>query len=114
MDCRTAQSLINSYIDRSLTMEQLEQFLKHVEHCPSCYDELEINFIVYYALQRLDDDDGKEGTFDMHGLLQEDIRRRRRRVRHSRIKESFLVAAIILAGFLVVLELLETFGILLM
>ena len=41
MDCRTAESMVTRFIDHSLSMNELEGFLDHIEHCPSCYDELE-------------------------------------------------------------------------
>lgn len=112
MDCRTAQSLINAYIQNELKIEQLEQFLKHVEHCPSCYDELEANFIVRYALRMLDDDD--PGCFDMSHLMEEDIARKRRKVKIFLTVERILVLAIIAAGGGVALELMTMLGIFLL
>lgn len=112
MDCRTAQSLINSYIEKKLTVEQLDQFLKHVESCPSCYDELETYFIVYYAMKRLDND--KEGSFNMSKLLQEDMKKRKRQVCYYRIQEMILIILILITGSIVVLELLQMLGIILL
>lgn len=112
MDCRTAQSLINSYIEKKLTVEQLDQFLKHVESCPSCYDELETYFIVYYAMKRLDND--KEGSFNMSKLLQEDMKKRKRQVCYYRIQEMILIILILITGSIVVLELLQILGIILL
>lgn len=112
MDCRTAQSLINSYIEKKMTVEQLEQFLKHVESCPSCYDELETYFIVYYAMKRLDND--KEGSFNMSKLLHEDMKKRKRQVRYYRIEETILVSLILITGSIVILELLQMLGIILL
>lgn len=110
MDCRTAQSLINSYIEKKMTIEQLEQFLKHVKNCPSCYDELETYFIVYYAMKRLDD---KEGSFNMSKLLQEDMKKRRRQVLCYRIQEIILIILILITASIVVMELLQMLGIIL-
>ena len=112
MDCRTAQSLINSYIEKKLTVEQLDQFLKNVESCPSCYDELETYFIVYYAMKRLDND--KEGSFNMSKLLQEDMKKRKRQVCYYRIQEMILIILILITGSIVVLELLQMLGIILL
>ena len=36
-------------------VDELENFLEHVENCPSCYDELETYFIVHAAMQQLDE-----------------------------------------------------------
>ena len=41
MDCRTAESMVTRFIDHSLSVNELEEFLDHIEHCSSCYDELE-------------------------------------------------------------------------
>ena len=46
MDCRTAESMVTRFIDHSLSMNELEGFLDHIELCPSCYDELETYFIL--------------------------------------------------------------------
>ena len=41
MNCQTAESMVNRYIEHDLSVDELENFLEHVENCPSCYDELE-------------------------------------------------------------------------
>ena len=47
MDCRTAEGLVNRYIEHELPVNELEEFLEHVQNCPSCYEELETYFIVH-------------------------------------------------------------------
>lgn len=54
MDCRTAESMVTRFIDHSLSVNELEEFLDHIETCPSCYDELETYFIVHEAMQQLE------------------------------------------------------------
>lgn len=46
MDCRTAEGMVSSYIKHDLPLNELEEFLDHVQNCSSCYDELETYFIV--------------------------------------------------------------------
>ena len=53
MNCQTAESMVNRYIEHDLSVDELEDFLEHVENCPSCYDELETYFIVHAAMQQL-------------------------------------------------------------
>ena len=36
-------------------MNDLEDFLEHIENCSSCYDELATYFIVHKAMQQLDE-----------------------------------------------------------
>ena len=55
MDCRTAEGLVNRYIEHELPVNELEEFLEHVQNCPSCYEELETYFIVHEVTQQLDD-----------------------------------------------------------
>lgn len=60
--------MVTRFIDHSLSMNELEGFLDHIEHCPSCYDELETYFIVHEAMQQLDEDkDGK--VLDLRSFL---------------------------------------------
>ncbi len=76
MECSTAESMVNRYIDRSLNEEELEEFLEHVTSCSSCYDELETYFIVHEAIQQLDDEG--ESMMDLQHLLEQDLKKSRR------------------------------------
>lgn len=71
MDCNNAEKLIHLYVKRELDGEVLEEFLDHVEHCPSCSEELEVNFSIYYALKQLNNED--DDSFDMKELLRKDV-----------------------------------------
>ena len=73
MNCQTAESMVNRYIEHDLSVDELENFLEHVENCPSCYDELETYFIVHAAMQQLDEE-SRDSTLDLRELLEEDIR----------------------------------------
>ena len=72
MNCQTAESMVNRYIEHSLSIYELEEFLNHVENCSSCYDELETYFIVHEAMYQLDRENG-ESILDFRELLEEDI-----------------------------------------
>lgn len=110
MNCRKAQGLIDSYINETISTEDLSQYLRHVEHCPSCYDDLETNFIVFNALHRLDDD--VDGNFDMHDLLQKDLRHKHHIVRRRTLLRVILTTLVVLATAAVLTELFRGFGLL--
>ena len=55
MNCRIAEGMVNKYIDHTLPLNDLEDFLEHIEKCSSCYDELATYFIVHKAMQQLDE-----------------------------------------------------------
>ena len=83
IDCRQAETLVARYIKHTLSVDELEEFLDHIEHCSSCYDELETYFIVHEAIQQLDEKE--DGTvLDFRELLEQDIRRSRRYIRQKR------------------------------
>ena len=76
MNCQSAESMVSRYIEHNLSVDELEEFLEHVENCPSCYDELETYFIVHAATQQLDEE-SRDSTLNFRELLEEDIRRSR-------------------------------------
>lgn len=79
MDCSTAESMVGGYIRHTLNTRDTKNFLDHVKQCSSCYDELETSFIVYRALQQLDEENG-DSTLDFRKLLEEDIHKSRRAI----------------------------------
>ena len=105
MDCRTAEGMVSSYIEHKLPVNELEEFLDHVEKCSSCYDELETYFIVHEAMQQLNEDSG-ESVLDFKDLLEQDIRKSRRYICKKKLYR-FCIGAMIcllivaLAAFLV-------------
>lgn len=105
MNCQTAESMVNRYIEHDLSVDELENFLEHVENCPSCYDELETYFIVHAAMQQLDEE-SRDSTLDLRELLEEDIRRSKHyilKMRFRRVLSGMGFCALIagLGGFLI-------------
>lgn len=88
MNCSTAESMVNGYINRTLSVEELEEFLEHIEHCSSCRDELETYFIVHKAIQQLKEEDG-DTVLDFKELLELDIRKCRRYIRKKKASRFF-------------------------
>ena len=84
MDCRTAEGMVSSYIKHDLPLNELEEFLDHVQNCSSCYDELETYFIVHEVTQQLDDD-SSDSVLDFKKLLEQDIRKSRRYIRKKKL-----------------------------
>lgn len=69
MKCSETEQAIQLYIDNQLTGPELRDFLTHIEECPKCYEEMEINYLIKEALLRLED--GK--TLDLRKELQQKI-----------------------------------------
>ena len=105
MNCRAAEGMVNRYINHTLNIDELEEFLEHISTCSSCYDELETYFIVHEAMQQLDEEQ-EETAFDLKQLLEQDIKKSRRYIRKkkaSRFFAGFFVCVLIglLAAFLI-------------
>jgi hypothetical protein len=66
LTCREVEKLIIPYIHDELTVDELDEFLEHVESCDNCMEELEIHYMVDVGLKKLDEDDA---TYDIVGDL---------------------------------------------
>ena len=55
MDCVRTQQLIRPYLEGILSDRELEEFLDHVEHCQTCFGELEVYFSIYRTLNNVDE-----------------------------------------------------------
>lgn len=74
MDCKEAESHVNDYIDGTMTVSQLETFLKHVRNCKSCYDELETYYTIRVAMSYLEE--GQAHSYNIKEMLSEDMKER--------------------------------------
>ena len=92
MNCRIAEGMVNKYINHTLPLNDLEDFLEHIENCSSCYDELATYFIVHKAMQQLDEKQ-EDSVLDFKELLEEDIRKSRRYIRRRKIRRAIAAAA---------------------
>ena len=66
MNCREVEKLVVPYINDELSMDELDEFLEHVESCEKCMEELEIHYMVDVGLRKLDEDDA---VYDIVGDL---------------------------------------------
>lgn len=113
MNCRIAEGMVNKYIDHTLPLNDLEDFLEHIEKCSSCYDELATYFIVHKAMQQLDEK-REDSVLDFKELLEEDIRKSKRYIRKKKFHRAIaavavcvLIAALVVFLVFVILELKE-------
>ncbi|MDO4454542.1 MAG: zf-HC2 domain-containing protein [Eubacteriales bacterium] len=101
MNCKETQSLVMDYLNRELGGEILDDFLHHIRGCRECYEELEIYYIIHFAMQRLDSEELV--SYDIKGMLEEDLREAERTVRKWKLKRSWQY------GFILIAELLLCF-----
>lgn len=61
MKCQEAEQKIQLFIDDELTGESLNNFVRHIDNCHSCYEEMETSYLLKEALSRLENGE----TFDL-------------------------------------------------
>lgn len=98
MTCMKAQSMITGFINDELEIEELEEFLKHIESCKDCREELEVYYALLTAMKQLDEDKNLSDDFSQE--LKEKIEQTQERIIHLRYnyyrKKGVLVTIIIL------------------
>ena len=77
MDCKEFEKLIPDFLARKLDFLTMEKFAKHMEECPGCSEELEIQFLVAEGMLRLEEGD----AFDLQNELETQLGEARRKVK---------------------------------
>lgn len=54
MNCKEEEKMIPAFLQDDLEYGELQQFIKHIEDCPECKEELSIQFLVSEGLERLE------------------------------------------------------------
>ncbi len=99
MDCVRTQQLIRPYIGGYLSDRELEEFLDHVQHCPTCFSELEVYFSVYRTLNNVDERGDYNYAKKLNVKLQESRDYLRRRYRSKVLKVGIIIAAQMTIGW---------------
>lgn len=99
MTCFEAQSRITPFINNELTVEELEEFLYHINHCSECMDELEVYYTLFTGMKLLDEQKNLGNNFhqEFENLLRQSedkIVRKKIRIIRNRILFGILVVII--------------------
>lgn len=81
MDCKQFERLIPDFIQQEMDYRTLNKFIKHIENCPKCKEELVIQFLIAEGMVRLE-----EGSaFDLNKELELRIQESKRKIKsHNR------------------------------
>ena len=110
MECRECQRWIQPYIEKELNDRELGEFLKHIEFCDHCYEELETFFMINRAVAFLDQ--GEENNFDLRSLLRNDIKEQKQEMSRRKKNKCFFILTVFLCVIVVLLLVLDYLGIL--
>lgn len=101
MDCKEAEKMVQPYIENKIPPKKLEEFMEHISHCPSCYDELETYYTIYFAMKYLDED--RHSSYNIKKMLDEDLKKRIQYVKRHRRKRIITVVALVVLVFWLIL-----------
>lgn len=94
MECKEAERLVQAYIRNEIPPRKLEEFIEHVNQCPSCYDELETYYTIYFAIKYLDED--KHTSYNIKNMLNENMKKKLAQVKRQRRQKAALVVSLII------------------
>ncbi|MCR5108441.1 MAG: zf-HC2 domain-containing protein [Lachnospiraceae bacterium] len=96
IDCKHMDRYIPLFLEDKLTGDELELFLRHIDSCSYCYDEMETSYLVKEAIIRLDEE---EGSYDLYSELNKKIEAMRKCCYVHEILELARRVILILSGF---------------
>ena len=82
MTCREAERLVMPYINGSITDEELKEFLKHIETCEDCREELEIYYTLIVGMHQVDNNQELSQNFAKD--LENELNRLEHRVKQAK------------------------------
>lgn len=108
MDCKRAQELISSFINRQLDTKETEAFLEHMEDCTECREEMEVYYSLMTAMKQLEEGTDLSDNYvaelnrKMEECYLEDLRRKRSCARRRLVLVSLIFLLLFMNGSTVI------------
>ena len=67
MNCEEVHRHFEDFINDRLSVNETDEFIRHIEGCRDCYDELEVYYMVKAATEELSEDDLE--SYDLTHIL---------------------------------------------
>ncbi len=100
MTCKEFEKIIPDYMQKKLDFMAEKQFVEHLHACPTCREELNIQFLVEEGLVRLEDGRAFDLQKEIKELLKESDKKIR--VHEKAVKSGKIVEVIIMVAVLAV------------
>ena len=94
MNCEEVHQNFEDFLNDRLSVNDTDEFVRHVEQCSDCYDELEVYCMVRAATEGFSDD-GPE-NYDLTHILPEQLRERKTFVKRRQTMRFVFAAASVL------------------
>lgn len=101
MTCLEAQSKIIAYIDYHLEREEKQDFLRHIQNCDNCKEELNIYYTMIEGMRQLDDNMplSTDFTAELDERIEWELETSRRKREFFRSSVGIILVAVL--GFLI-------------
>lgn len=109
MNCEEALGKINRYMNDTLSLRELEAFMEHMEECPECMEELEIQYTISAGIRYLEE--GSNDSFDVPQLFRQDWMEHMKWIRHKRLQGDILFYLCVFLSISILVFLLLVFGV---
>lgn len=95
MECKQVEKRIPQFLSDELYMDELREFMEHIEGCEECREELTIEFLVSEGLARLENG----AVFDLQKELEARLSNAQK---HLRFRENGRLLLYVLEGLVAV------------
>ena len=92
MNCEEVHQHFEAFIDDELSVNDTDEFIRHVQQCSDCYDDLEVYYMVLAATGELSESEME--SYDLRNLLPDRISESRKYVRRHHLLRFLMAAAI--------------------
>lgn len=101
MTCLEAQSKIIAYIDHNLERDEKQDFLKHIQCCNDCKEELNIYYTMIQGMRQLDENMplSRDFTQELNDRMERELKSSRKK--RDFFRSSVAVTIVAAMGFLI-------------
>ncbi|MBQ3104920.1 MAG: zf-HC2 domain-containing protein [Lachnospiraceae bacterium] len=79
MDCKQTEKMIPVFLAGQMDRKPLKEFLEHMDSCPQCMEELNIQYLVMVGTSLLEEGVSFDLQKEMHRMLEENRGKLRKR-----------------------------------
>ena len=108
MKCEETLSKIDGFINNTLSIREMEEFLEHIENFPEFYDELETYYTITEGMKYLEGE--KLESYNIPKMLKEDLKQKEDFLKRRHLLTKTVVVFVMLFGIGIAFSLLLYLG----
>lgn len=105
MKCKDTEKMIPAFLQDDLDGKELKRFMKHIDSCQECMEELSIQFLVIEGLERLE----SGSNFNLQNALSSKLSGARQEIKVNHTLKHILVCLEVAVAFAIIISLVILF-----